>query len=149
MMCFPLSHLLIDRYFQLIQRIRFAFHVRNCLLVRLTCHGDTRHTEPHSNIFLMRLCYDAVPNCADGKRTITLKKRGTNHPTSQSVSLPVSPCCDPGCVSVQIAGGGKSRAWSQTLVILARMTPINQIEALDEASYPVSKRHHDRNWIGQ
>lgn len=147
---------LIDRYFQenSFKGSFSLFMLNNCLLACLTRQVDTRHTEPHSHIFLMSLCYDAVSNCPVGKRTITLKKKkkkGMNHPASQPASQPshltllwprLCECTDE----------GKSRAWRQTLVILSRMTSIYQIEALDETSYPVSKRHyenHDQNLTGQ
>lgn len=96
---------LIDRYFQenSFKGSFSLFMSDNCLLACLTCQVDTRHTEPHSHIFLISLCYDAVSNCPVGKRIITLKKKvRTTQPVSQPVSLPISPCCDPGCVSVQI-----------------------------------------------
>ncbi len=155
---FPHCHTpLIDRYFQenLFKGSFLLFMLSNCLLACLTRQVDTRHTKPHFHIFLMSLCCDAVSNCPFGKRTITLKKR--YKPPSQSVSQSAFPSHPAVTLAVWAyrllhVRGGKSRAWCQTLVILVRMTSIYQIEALDETSYPVSKRHyenHDQNWIGK
>lgn len=92
----PLSHTsLTDRYFQENSFKRFfcTFHDRNCLLACLTCQVDTRHTESHSHIFLMSLCYDAVSNCPVGKRTMTFKKsyEPPSQPASQSASQSAFP----------------------------------------------------------
>lgn len=148
-MFLPLSHTSNWPIFprEHVQRIFFfTFHVHNCLLACLTCHVDTRHTELHSHIFLMSLCYYAASNCSVGKRTITLKK-GMNHPASQSVSqsaFPSHPAVTLATWAYRLlcVRGEKSWAWSQTLVILAKMTSIYQIEALHETSYPVSKRNY-------
>ena len=83
--CFPLSDTpVIDRYFQeypLKGSSFLAFHVRNCLLARLTRHVDTRHAEPHSHIFLMSRCYDVASNCPDGQNNNnTTKNKVLNQP---------------------------------------------------------------------